>query len=408
MNHTHLYSIPRRRQRGDSFAHQGSRQWCGRPARYAFTLTELIVVISIILILLAVSLPTFRATIASTESSNAETKLRLAFLTGRNAALHSDRGADTAVVFFYEPGGRTTALICEHVGTITDRSDTANPLDRDIFVPVPNFEPIQLSTGWMVRGFVPAGMMDLGGGGNRAWYDKTAAGSGDPYDPDLRNWVFPETGFYDARATDDGGDRQSFMVRFNGGIGSVALGDSREALVLSPRPTAAGRTTGHFNSFRVDIGADTAAVVRKALLRFENSSLFGGGMDPLTQLFGDISGDTVLCRTVEQVVLYNASELATALGTKLDRDTGSFYKNLKGKNSEPRFAVKKSVFENIPLWLEGDTNTDGTFDPYAETNPDLPVARIYTLQRYTGAIQPVPLLRLDLVSSNTPAPGGDQ
>ena len=387
MNHMLPKTILRRRQWGGHFARQGK----------GFTLTELIVVISIILILLAVSLPTFRATIASTESSNAETKLRLALLTGRNAALHSDRGADTAVVFFYEPGGRASAIICEYVGSFTDLSDTANPVDRDIFVPVPAFEPIQLPQGWMVRGFVPAGMMDLGSGSSRAWYDKTATGSGDPYNPDTRNWIFPETGFYDALATDDGGDRQSFMVRFNGGIGSVALGDTREALVLSPRPTAAGRATNPYNIFRVDIGADTATVVRKALLRFESGGLFGGGMDPLTQLFGDISGDTVLCRTVEQVVLYNAPDLAAAIGAKLDRDTGSFYKKLRGKNREPRYGIRNTFFDKIPLWLEGDTNLDSTFEPYATINPDIPVARIYTFQRYTGAIQPVPLLDLDSV-----------
>ncbi|VAX39546.1 hypothetical protein MNBD_PLANCTO03-1039 [hydrothermal vent metagenome] len=389
MNHALPKTISRRRQCGGRLARHGDG------AHSAFTLTELIVVISIILILLAVSLPTFRATIASTESSNAETKLRLALLTGRNAALHSDRGADTAVVFFYEPGGRASAIICEYVGSFTDLSDTANPVDRDIFVPVPAFEPIQLPQGWMVRGFVPAGMMDLGSRSNRPWYDKTAAGSGDPYDPAQRNWVFPETGFYDALAIDDGEDRQSFMIRFNGGIGSVALGDTREALVLSPRPTAAGRTTNPYNTFRVDIGANTAAVVRKALLRFESGGLFGGGMDPLTRLFGDISGDTVLCRTVEQVVLYSAPDLAAAIGTKLDRDTGCFYKMLKGKNNEPRYGIRNTFFDKIPLWLEGDTNFNGEFDPYAEENPDLPAARIYTFQRYTGALQPVPLLDLD-------------
>lgn len=356
----------------------------------AFTLTELIVVLTVIVIMLAVAVPAFRSTIAGTEASNAETQLRLALATGRDAALHSERHADAAVVFFYEPGGRAIALVCEHVGTITDKSGeqvNGRYPKRDVFVPVPAFEPMQLPRGWMVRGFVPAGAMNIGGA-QRNWYD------GNRYDPDERSWVFPETGFYDALVRDDGADRQSFMVRFSGLTGAITVGDSREALVLSPRPTASGRSIKPFADYPVDRGTDLAHVVRRALendvFKVQQSS---GGLDALTQLFGDVSGDTVLCRTVEQLALYKEADLAAAVGARLDPDTGSLY--LPG--DEPEF-VSGLDTARVIAWLEGDTDES---DPWLAEG-DLPVARLYTFQRYTGVLQPVPLYDLANLRGGTP------
>lgn len=356
-----------------------------RLAPAAFTLTELIVVIIIIILLTAVSVPSIRSTLASTDSSNAETQLRLALLSGRDAALHSDRGVDTAVVFTYEPGGRTTALVCELVGSFSDESNgPSNAVDRDIFVPVPTFPALQLPPGWMVRGFVPAGTLDLGSSVSD-WYE------GGRYDAASRNWLFPETDFYDQRATDDGQDRQSFMVRFTGGTGAVDLGSTREALVLSPRATAEGRGTVPYSLARVDIGADLAGVVRKSLLRDD-----WRGTGNVTTLFGNICGDTILCRTVEQLVLYKVGDLSAALGKNVDRESGCFYRD----SEDPTFAVPPAVMDNAYSWLEGNTNFDNDW----LDDGDLPVARIYTVQRYTGALQPVPLRDLSLFNR----PGGSQ
>jgi prepilin-type N-terminal cleavage/methylation domain-containing protein len=356
------------------------------PPGRGFTLTELIVVLTVIVIMLAVAIPAFRSTIAGTEESNAETQLRLALATGRDAALRSDHQADSALVFFYEPGGRTSAVACEYVGTIIDNSGTpiggVQP-QRDIFVPIQAYEPMQFPRGWMVRGFVPAHTMEVGGS-NRDWYEDL--GGQRPMDPGERNWVFPETGFYDALARDDGADRQSFMIRFSGLTGAIMVGDTREALVLSPRPTASGRGVKPFSDYRFDRGADIALVVRRALqndvFRSQQSS---GGIDPLSRLLGDESGDTVLCRPVEQVALYKASALANALQIKLDRDTDSFYKDGDG----PEYVGSVDA-DRMREWLEGDTDPD---DPWLGQN-DLPVARLYTFQRYTAELQPVPLLDL--------------
>jgi len=107
-----------------------------------FSLVELIVVITIIVILLAVSVPAIRSTMASAASSAAETNLRIALLSARNAAVNADSGNDTALVFFFEPGGRTTAVVCEQVATFD--TDTTKSIDagRDVFVPVPRVDPV--------------------------------------------------------------------------------------------------------------------------------------------------------------------------------------------------------------------------------------------------------------------------
>lgn len=366
--------------------------------RSAFTLTELIVVITIIVILLAVAIPAFRSTLASSEASMAETQLRLAFASGHDAALHSDSGSDSAAVFLFEPGGRTSILSCEYVGTITDRSGTRNSSgqypQRDVFVPVSAFDPVQLPQGWMVRGFVPAGLLDLGNSSGRDWYEDLATR---PIQSDERNWVFPETGFFDALKRDDGANRQSFMVRFDGRSGAVLVGDSRESLVLIPRATAADRSSKPFDEYRFDRDADLAGLVQHALQRDDWKGLSnGGGLDPLSRLLGDISGDTVLCRTVEQVVLYKESDLAESIQARIDRDSGSLYKDA----DRPQY-VSKLDTDRVSRWLEGDTNGDGQWIEAGDT----PTARIYTLQRYTAALQPVPLLNLPDIAREF-GPGG--
>lgn len=353
-----------------------------------FTLTELIAVITIIVILLAVSIPAFRSTIASSESSNVETQLRLALLSGRDAALHSQGGADSAVVFTYEPGGRINILICEHVGTMVDRSlGAGRGVRRDIFVPNPAFEPVQLAAGWLVHGLAPAGSL---AGPDNQWYEETSGRRFGSNPERERHWVFPETGFYDALRVNDGANRQTFMIRFEGGVGSVALGGVREALVVSPRPTAAGRSRRPYSDYRLDATADLASAVRRALLR-DDWQRTEGIPDPLTDLFGDRSGDTILARSVEQLALYKAGDLANALGIKLNADTGVFYAPENEPTLDPRRG-RDDFYERLRLWVEGNTNLDGQWiynDP-----DDVPVARLYTVQRYTGRLMPVPLLDL--------------
>jgi prepilin-type N-terminal cleavage/methylation domain-containing protein len=360
-------------------------------AHRGFTLTELIAVITIIVILLAVSIPTFRSTMAASDSSNVETQLRLALLSARNAALHSERGADTAAVFTYQPGGRTNILICEQVGTITDRSNSRNVVVRDIFVPVPAFEPVQLTPGWMVSGLALAGTLPTNS--DPGWYEDAPDRS---FDTNQRNWVFPETEFFDALVTDDGDNRQTFMIRFLGGIGSVAVGDVREALVVSPRATAIGRESGIFKEVRLDAAVpDVATVVRRAL---NNSDYLarsrGSNNDPFTQLFGNESGDTILTRSVEQIGLYKTTDLANGMGIKLNRDTGVFYAN----EDEPKIDLRGNSADfhsRLRWWIEGNTTAarnDRDDDWIINDEDDEPIARLYTVQRYTGVLQPVPLL----------------
>ncbi len=366
-----------------------------RSSNRGFSLVELIVVITIIVILLAVSVPAIRSTIASTSSSAAETSLRLAFVAARNAAINADSGQDAALVFFYEPGGRTSAVVCEYVATFNDNQVGPNSTNagRDVFVPNPRFDPTTLPEGWMVRGLALVGQLGQDDTNNQpqAWYDGADKRG---YDPGTRNWLFPETGFYDALVSDDGGDRQSFLIRFAGKTGEILYGDTREVLVVSPRPTVIGRDNlpGFDEGIRVDRGGDLAQVVRRAFGRDDwQGGLNNGNNSPLEQLFGDASGDTVLCRSVPQLALYKVTDLANGLAFRLDPDTGSVYKKAIDPQLSRTVNPKRAAL--IQDWIEGDTNGDGTVD--APIGEDRPVARLYTARRYSARLEPVPLLDLE-------------
>lgn len=359
-----------------------------------FTLTELVVVITVVVILLAMAIPAFRETIRTSEESLAETKLRLAIQAGRDAAMRSDRGADTAAVFFYEPGGRVSVVVCEHAGSFTDFSPpyAATGVERDVFIPVASSEPLQLPKGWMVRAFVPAGGLKVlnDSGGQRAWYE------GGRYDEDARSWIFPETGWFDQLGSaTDGRDRQTFLVRFRGGTGEVAVGDSRDVLVLSTRATSLGRNTPPFSDYRIDQAKDTGEFVRRLLARAD--------LDPKTELsvlVGDQSGDTVLARSVEHLALYREVELATAVGLQVDRVTGCLYR----EGNDPRWVAKfgPTQLKQSTQWFEGDTDYDGKWlDPDGN---DRPTARLYAVQRYTGAVEPIPLTNFDALGSGGSSP----
>lgn len=248
----------------------------------------------------------------------------------------------------------------------------------------------------MVRGLVPLGTVAQ----DDDWYD------GGTYDfTESRNWVFPETGFYDALVVDDGADRQSFMIRYRAVTGEVDIGSGREAMVLDPRPTTTGRMNRRpYSDYRFDRGSDLAQLARHALLRDDFRALGGGSNDPLTLLFGEDSGDTVLCRPVTEVVLYRETDLAAAVSTRVDAATGSLY--VAGDDPEYDRRVRSPEQQRkIARWLEGDTNFDEEWD--MPLGDDQPVARIYSFQRYTARVQEVPLVDLDAVASEY-GPGGGQ
>jgi prepilin-type N-terminal cleavage/methylation domain-containing protein len=380
----------------------------------AFTIIELLVVIGIIVLLIAIAVPAFSSMLQSTERSLAENQLKAAIAAGRDAAIKSEAG-DAATVFFFTPGGRVTAVPCVAVAQIEDfsrhntTSPTAFPLvTRDIFVPVAGSTPIQMPRGWSVRGFAAPGTTYTGAAATNndvdqfePWYESYFGGTLGP-NVAAGCWVFPETGFIDARAaavnnntTPSGTRRQTFMVRFKAGSGDLDLSTTSTALIFDPvagdpATVTTFRTAAPFSNFRADqlrvltsVAPSPAAFVKRVI---NHPSVTP---QQRRQLLGDRSPDTVLARPVTELALYEEARLATGIRARgLNRATGTLYGDLM----MPRYdtALLPADISNqaqlataIRRWIEG---RPGTTPPEVREPFD---ARVYTLQRYMGQLAEV-------------------
>ncbi|MBX3378222.1 MAG: type II secretion system protein [Phycisphaeraceae bacterium] len=348
-----------------------------RPIRRAFSLVELLVVISIFVLLLALAVPAFSSMLYSSEQALAESSLRVAMNTARNVAVASPRGQDSAAVFLYDSvSKKTTILICTKAGVLSDApaSGSNSPVDREVFAAAPGVEPVQLSAGWTVRGYAPANTID------DEWY-----GDGTYQNATLRqqgNWLFPETNFYDDTQRNDGQSRQTFMVRFEGGTGVVKLSDPREVLVLAPSESIVFRNGWPLGGYPDPLNAlDEADPVRfvKRVLAWPTYATVTGSINVnlKRQILGDVATDTILTKPIGQLALCRESRLAQAIGVRLDAATGSLYQNL----TDPVFAPNVNV-DRINAWIE-DRLDDGSG---GKVESD---CRIFTLQRYLGWLQEV-------------------
>lgn len=347
----------------------GSRRARPGPLARAFTLIELLLVISIFVILLLIVVPAFTSMLYSAEESLAQNALRSALSAGRDAAMRSSGDDDGAAVFFFEPGGRMTVVPCVRVGQLTDLPNGPGTVVRDVFVPLNLIEPVQLPRNWMARGFAPPGSLDgdptgPNGGNPNGWYEGPGR-----YNPAAPNWVFPETAFYDLAVPDDGADRQTFMVRFKAGSGELDTSGTGTAIVVAPRPSQAMRNPTPAWQ-RADKADDLGRWARRILA---DRTLT---VAQRRALIGDESGDTVLARGVGELVLYNEKRLAGAIDARLDRRTGTLYQS----GTEPRFVTGADALR-MNQWLEGRL-----------PGPDGPVesdARIFVVGRYQGDVQEV-------------------
>jgi prepilin-type N-terminal cleavage/methylation domain-containing protein len=383
--------------------------------RRAFSLVELLIVIAIFVILLAISVPAFSSMIYSSEQSLADNTLRIGIGAARDAAVRSARGRDAAAVFFYDPiSGRTTIIPCVMAGTLKDLNvPDLNPspvvgqpptIDREVFVPVSGFEPVQMPRGWSIRGYAAPGWID------GVWYERTYPTNAARQ---RGNWVFPETGFYDEDDANnaDGRDRQTFMVRFEGGTGLLREPDGMAALVLAVNPAAVqSRSQAPWNTapvpaggpppFRPDMEPDGAKFVQRVL----NWPVTGSGglsIGNRQRLLGNISGDTVLVKAVGQVAMCNEKRLAAAIGVRLDPATNSLYRDVltanpavPGANRQPEFVqVNGSPFGDanvvkVNQWIEARLPLASPPPPPAAQFIDSD-CRIYSVQRYLGTLQEI-------------------
>ncbi len=332
-----------------------------------FTLIELLGVMAIIVVLVAISVPAFNGMLASSRASLADGALRSALVQARDAALQSIDGQDSAAVFFFEPGGKVSIVVCTEAGALAGVGIDRRRMTRDVFVADPTYEVQTLPPFFHVNGLVRANQIDENATDDRVlggWYSTTR------YARRQVNWVFPETGFFidDVDEYEQGAKRQTFLVRFQARTGELDLSE-REALVYAPSVTLE-RSNDPFDiaAFRPDRKSDHKRMIRQ-LLNVPD----GGGFNSADRqkLIGDISTDTVLVRPVREVALYDLRELVRELRaervgafTGIDRGTRSLYRSpAQGGEMTP---------EIDPRLVE-------------EVNRLLPrVAEIFSIDRYSG------------------------
>lgn len=371
------------------------------PAARGFTITELLVVIVIFVLVVGIAIPAFKSMIDSTERSLTENQLKVGLSAARDAAIQSP-ASDAAAVFFFQPGGRLSIVPCISVGFLEDELDdgTGRPrsVTREVFVPLPTANPVQLPKGWSVRAFTPPNTVSgLASQQVNGWYDSLADGPGDPSSIGL--WIFPESHFFhinpnpgtnDENATRRGWQRQSFMVRFKNGTGELDAGNRALALVIDPVASVKIRAGPPFSTSRLDQAADLAVAVKRLL----QSDLTETQRRGRINLLGDVSIDSVLVRPVTELALYNERSLAGALieslgGTGANRVTGTPYAdpndpaNVDGPQVDDRVMPGRSLLEVTQAagdWIEGRLTTTG--GDVIGTD-----ARIFTIQRYMGQVQ---------------------
>lgn len=361
--------------------------------RPAFSLAELIVVISVIVLLLAIAVPAFRNILYSSERSLAENQLRAGMTAARDAAIQTD-GGDGAAYFSFTPGGRVSIIPCVKVGTISDIVTTSGgsqpgsvSVERDVFVPLATSDPVQLPRWWSVRAYTPPlSTENTDTGGRHGWYE-TFRPRGDE-----GNWVFPETGFYDPAEGEDGWKRQSFIVRFVAGTGELDASNRSLAIVLDLAATDAFRTGTPWSlpSLRADIATNQARFARRVLA--ERLDL-DQNPENRRRLLGDVSLDTVLVRPVSELSLYDERRLAAAVGARsLNRVTNTLYDNDTTDPTRPALTpqldldlfeglTEPQVADMVNRWIEGRLTMNG--------EPVESESRIFGLQNYLGQMQEV-------------------
>ena len=342
----------------------------------AFTLVELLVVVALFVVLLAIGVPAFRGMLESSDETMAENAMRGGVAAARDAAARGGQGQDAAAVFFYDSVSHKISIVpCVFVGTLLDQSGLlipggSNEVLRDVFVPMSGYEPSQLPRGWIARGYAGPNSID------NEWYGTGAyAGS------NVRqqgNWLFPETDFYDWDVANSGANRQTFMIRFEGGTGALKPADGQAVLIVSPAPSDDFRNTGVFadTRFRLDTSANQLRTVRQIL-----DAPFTGAaaltIQQRRQLLGDIASDTVLAKPVRLVSLCNdARGLAPYMNVRLDRATASIYQNA----TTPQF-VSGVDLDTMNEYINGAEPNTPPNAPLLETR-----ARIFSVHRYLGTL----------------------
>jgi len=390
-----------------------------------FTLVELLVVVTLLVVVLGVAVPAFRNMLDASERSLAENSLRVGVQVARDLAFQGE--GDAGLVFIRDPDGRTRLVPVVSVGTYRDPSFNpvpfgpgafANPIqfgvEREVFAPVSQTSPILLPRGYAVAGFADPQTIDqcfqfcpsTRPIDYEGWYDSQAYGNeGSPQGESARldgNWLLPETFLYEPRMQAPGSEgslitgasrtrtpRQSFMIRFESGTGQLVRG-SRPAIVIDPRPSALGRdmflgATRWMRADRIEDARDWASRV------LASDDVDGNGVVQSNDRWlkavaiGNFSNDTVLAGPVARLAMFRESDLVSGLGASgVNKDTNSLYFPIVtettglvqaiGTAGSIRFdlglfdgdviSTPNEVRIGINRWIQGDTNfiAAGGFD----------------------------------------------
>ncbi len=375
----------------------------GRP-RAAFTLTELLVVIGILVVLLGVAVPAFRSLISGNERTLAEGQFRAGLAAARDAAVRSDSG-DAAAVFIVR-NGRVMIVPCIEVGTLNDNivgtdGQLGGTEVRSVFVPVETFTPTPIPRGWSIRGYAgPNTTGDIGVVGGTGWYELFGAAT------DHGNWVYPETEWFSREEVNSGWNRQSFYVRFEAGSGAALFADARPAIVIDPVAVDLGeqfRAQPPFNdanrwnplATEPEEGGGAIATRVRGILNARFGAPNQPTLDEVRAILGDISPDSIYCRPVAELALYKESDLAGGIRARdVNRTTGTLYGDQANPNAQPTTPTidlslipgstdEAVVRTSITEWIEGRYRVNGAGDPVESQ------ARLFTMQRYRGLVQEV-------------------
>ncbi|PHQ82089.1 MAG: hypothetical protein COB69_02820 [Phycisphaera sp.] len=353
--------------------------------RCAFTLIELLVVIVIGAILVGIAVPAFQALLSSSRESLAQNSLQQAIFSARDMAARNIGGGDAAAVFFYDKDRGLSVGVYEQVASFSDQTSNSGAPDptRDVFVPVSAMEAVRLPDGYMVRGFVLGTQLRDGD-----WYDGLVdysppsgglQGSGSDRGPGA--WVFPETDFYNQTEQGDGDDRQTFMIRFKAGSGTLSR-DSTAAVVIDARPSGENRS-----AFGDVEPINQAEDLRSWAVRAATTQSIA--IADRWLLIGNESSDTVLARPVTDIALYRERRLAQMLRLRgLNKQTGTIY----DRDDEPR--IDAALFRDTALasdrvelealitkWLEGRLAIESDSSTGSAEEAD---SAIYTVSAYFG------------------------
>jgi len=161
---------------------ESNRERRSRPMRRAFTLIELMIAIGVIIALVAVTLPAFRAIQSGNRESGGINAVTAALNTARSLAVR--KGRDVAAVFRFDVARQVTSIqLVEFLSTTADAGNSMG--EAAIFIPVKGQSVIELPRG--------AGVFGYG-------YAATQTG-GDP--DDAQNWYCDLGRFYETLGEDN-------------------------------------------------------------------------------------------------------------------------------------------------------------------------------------------------------------